>query len=271
MCKESMSNNKSLPPVEDWPHRPVFVTASDETHILNNDKMVPLGIPFDFESSLFQGRMLLRLRNAPSDDPVGNQEYFSGRARLCQFIVQGRFKRRLAMSDVYAGTVYHAPLLAAPPEFAMKVVRKIVQRNCPGVIMDLTSDEPKVLNLFAGMVQAIRIDKPGEEPDISSLKIEDNFGQAIGQTFRSIKERKKIMSVPKHAAKGFFETNLVYTFDQFDHIMDFANNTMKISPFGGSLSLERVIGPQPNNWCAVTATGEQLFHFDFWHEGTLSE
>jgi len=63
-------------------------------------KAYPVGIPFEFETDLFVGKALLRVKGlANSDDPEGDK-YFSGRCRTYQHVIQGRFKEEIQVSDL---------------------------------------------------------------------------------------------------------------------------------------------------------------------------
>eukprot|EP00977_Amphora_coffeiformis_P008045 scaffold1803_cov92-Amphora_coffeaeformis.AAC.68 len=262
---ENGSSCTLLPPVEDWPHRPVYVKASDETKILgmNENEALPLGVPFEFETSVFKGRMLLRLRNATSDEMQSHGEYFSGRKRLMQTVVQGRFKKPMRMDEIYMGSLFSEPLRLVPPPSMARMIQSLISRVSPGVVMDLSSEKPRVVTLYAGTTQTLSIDKPGAEPDIMAADIPENTN-IIGKMFKTPKHRKKHLSIPKKAAEHHFDTEHVYTFHHYDHAMDYAKYTMKLPFYDYDLS--KAIGPQPMGLSAVTTSGEIVFHFDVWHE-----
>lgn len=131
-----------IPPSHEWPHRPVLIKASDDSICLNEDgtlspSIPPVGIPIEFENSLFKGRVLIRIRHLPvpnSSELLSSgkrfhcEEYFQGRKRMRQFVVQGQFKESIPMSDVYFGDIYNKPLSLIPPPFVEKILRKIFHR-----------------------------------------------------------------------------------------------------------------------------------------------
>jgi hypothetical protein len=53
----------------------------------------------------------------------------------------------------------------------MRLYQKFMETISPGVIMDMTSDAPKILASFWSC-QTVRVDHKGQEPDISSGKVE---------------------------------------------------------------------------------------------------
>ncbi|KAL7547763.1 hypothetical protein ACHAWF_011041, partial [Thalassiosira exigua] len=75
----------------------------------------PIGVPFKISSDLFEGSCLLRVRGLQGDNPdPRDQNYFEGRKRLFQCIVQGRFKETLSASDVMTGQEFARPLKNIP-------------------------------------------------------------------------------------------------------------------------------------------------------------
>ena len=129
----SHSNFPDLHP-EKWVHAPVFVKAGNDTKVnnnSNNDKPIPLGVPFEFESSLFKGKILLRFRNAKSDDSSSHSAYFDGRKRLMQTVLQGRFKRNVKMSELYVGSMFTKPLLGVPPPMLTSIMDAVIRRIAP--------------------------------------------------------------------------------------------------------------------------------------------
>ncbi len=149
----------TIPPSHEWPHRPVLIKASDDSICLNEDGTLspfipPVGIPIEFENSLFKGKVLIRIRHIPVPNSSklsssGNrfhcEKYFQGRKRMRQFVVQGQFKESIRMSDVYFGDIYNKPLSLKPPHFIEKILRKVFLRigkvesyNSPLLISILT-------------------------------------------------------------------------------------------------------------------------------------
>ena len=263
---EDLSMTAGIPRVQDWPHRPVFLKASKETKILGfeeDGKILPLGVPFEFETPLFKGEMLVRLRNATSAGAESHDAYFAGRKRLMQTVVQGQFKQPVSMNNVFVGSVFKEPMRLVPPPAILRILQAIIRRTSPGVILDLASPQPKVMSLYAGSAQTISIDKPGLEPDIMATDLPENMN-LIGKVFKSIKHRKNHLSCPKKAAQYQFDTEHVYTLHHFDDVMDYAKYTVKMPMYEYDLS--KALGPQPMSLSAVTTFGEVMFHIDVWHE-----
>lgn len=256
-----------LPATSTWPHRPVWLQAGDDTRVLGHSgrNALPLGVPVEFETDLFKGKMLLRLRHAKSDDPGQHKAYFDGRKRLMQTVVQGKFKKPVSMSDVYVGSVFKKPLEQVPPPFFTRMMNSIMKRVAPGVIFDLDSPKPRVVALYAGTAQSISIDVPGEEPDISGVDLPENLVRTFGSKFKSIHHRKKKLSLPQKASKYQFDTEHVYTFHSYDEKMDYGTYSISL-PVYGDYNISKALGPQPMTLSAVTGSGDTVYSFDLWHE-----
>mmetsp|Transcript_19287 Transcript_19287/g.41856 ORF Transcript_19287/g.41856 Transcript_19287/m.41856 type:complete len:297 (-) Transcript_19287:410-1300(-) len=251
----------------DWPHKPVFVQAGSNMKVLGvaNNQPIPLGVPFKIESPLFKGTVLLRFRNAMSDDPDAHSEYFKGGKRLMQTVVQGRFKRPIKMSDVYVGSVFPQALAGAPPATLSKIMGAVIGKIAPGLILDLSSESPKVIALLAGAAQTMSIDSPGNEPDITLPGLEENVASVLGKNVATKSKRRKHLGNPKNAASYEFNTESVYTFHTYDDTMDYARGTMRL-PLYGDYDIKPSIGRQPLSLTAVTQSGEILYDLRVWHE-----
>lgn len=266
-----------LPSPETWTHHPVFLRKATETTnssstAATNLGEYPIGVPFEFESELFKGKILFRLRDLmTSDDSHGDIEYFKGRKRFFQTIIQGRFKKEINVCDVKFGMESNQPLKLKPPSLMMRPIQALLKRTCPGIEMDLLSDTPKVISNFAGGVQTIRMDTPGLEPDILFSDIGEEtqgFGGLFKDKQKSSAKRKKIFSNPKLATDYVFDTESVYTFDHYDDIVDLTNFKFKFSRTF-HCNLEK-ISDQPFQAFAKTKSGEYLWNFELWHERLIS-
>lgn len=125
-----------------------------------------------------------------------------------------------------------------------KIMGALISRIAPGLILDLSSDSPKVVALLGGTAQTMSIDSPGSEPDITLPVIEENVAAALGKGFDSISKRKKQLGNPKKAAAYEFNTQDVYTFHTYDDVMDYGRGTMRF-PMGGERDIKPYIGHQP--------------------------
>lgn len=152
----------SLPAVETWPHRPLLVCVNTPVSI--NIKVphyglgpCTLGKPFKFSSDLFEGTCLIRIKESNSDDILGDSNYFSGRKRIFQSVVQGRFKEEgLRVSDVLTGHEFARPMKNLPHPWILKTASNFIGRVAPGSRVVVHTDQPYVEAILAGTSQAVR-------------------------------------------------------------------------------------------------------------------
>lgn len=262
------SSPATLPDKRRWRSRPIFLQSAESTRVfgISPNESLPIGVPIEFESSLFKGRILIRLRNAPTGLSLCSESSGATKQPLGQFIVQGRFKKPVPMSDVFYGDVYERPLKPAPPPSVARIIKAAMSRLVPGVIVDFVSEQTKILVNYAACAQSLRVDHPGHEPDITRIGVTENTTLLEPQqVWSSPEERRKRFSKPAHASKYMFDTEHVWTFDNFDDIMDMATFNAHI-PLLGKFDMTKTLDGQPLSISALTKSGTPLFHFRVWHE-----
>ena len=254
-----------------WPHRPVFFEAMDdfiEMEKYKKDEPLPIGIPVEFESPSFKGRILLRLMNGPTDEPNSHDAYFDGRRRRTQVVIQGQFKQQYSMADVYGGFSGETAPRNLPSKGVMKMVKPIMSYLAPGIVVD-TSDKPKILQPLGAMNQ-VCINKPGEEPDITKRDIPENpsmLGDEFnftGELLARMKKRQKILSRQNSAKKYTFDTDKVYTFQVYNEHTCIGSYTLNY-PVVGKLHVAKILG-QPWNIGIIKKDGSSIFRFQVLHE-----
>ena len=263
---------RSLPAPTDWPHHPVLVCANSDAQPdlaipIHGRGPVPLGKAFSFESDLFEGTCLIRLRGVPSDDAEGDAEYFLGRRRKFQAIVQGRFKEPLKVSDVLTGHEFVRPLKGLPPPWVLSAGVNLIKRLAPGANIVLHEEQPRALAILAATSQSISADMPGNEPDITCNQIEEDVS-LLGGIFKrgdvSSAGRKRHLAAPERAERYVFDTESIYTFDFYQNILDTATYSLDLG--FTKLGMAKVLDGQPIQVLAKTADGRDLWNFQIWHE-----
>lgn len=266
-----------LPPPSEWPHRPVLVcnnTPADPSMQIPDyaNGPCPIGKPFRFSSDLFEGQCLIRLRNIPtSDAPDQDEAYFSGRRRLFQTIVQGRFKQALPVSQVLTGHEFVKPLNNLPHPWILKAATNLIGKLAPGAEIRVLGNQPTMLASLAATSQVIRADAPGNEPDIASVEDlqEDctSLGGKFSQTKLGSTGRKLHLSNPKRASKYTFDTETVYTFDFYQSLLNCATYTLDLGV--ANIRMTPVLNGQPIQALCKTTDGRYLWSFQIWHEDLL--
>lgn len=268
-----------LPPApKDWPHRPVLVCANTDAHpdlqvSGHGAGPLPIGKPFPFSSDLFEGTCLIRLRDVPSDNPAADAAYFQGRKRCFQVIIQGRFREVLKVSEVLTGHEFSRPLRALPPAVLLRTASAFIRRLAPGSDIKLQERRPSAMAVLAATTQILSADAPGSEPDITCLQIEENASLLLGATMGEggvpPARRKRHLANPARAARYSFDTDTVYTFDFFQHILDAATYSLDLGFV--RLGIDRFLDHQPIQALAKTTDGRYLWSFQVWHETLIPE
>lgn len=263
-----------LPDPSKWPTktRPVYFMAEDgvTVHGHRAGNALPLGTKLDFETELFKGYYFLRLRdiNPHDDDAEKHSEhaaYFEGKKRFYQLVIQGQFKAEdLTFADLVMGDVYERPLQNLLTGRPYRLAKMCIEYLAPGILFDIGhATQPKVLTPIGG-VQSLSVDLPGQQPSEFGHGIKENTS-LIGQ-FSSKGKRRKKLSNPKTAVKYKIDTSKVYTFEAFDHTMDFGNFQQHVMP-GFKIDLVPNLDGQTLSVGMYKRQGLKcLFNFSLWHE-----
>eukprot|EP01012_Entosiphon_sulcatum_P061788 TRINITY_DN8764_c0_g1_i1.p1 TRINITY_DN8764_c0_g1~~TRINITY_DN8764_c0_g1_i1.p1 ORF type:complete len:601 (+),score=82.13 TRINITY_DN8764_c0_g1_i1:24-1805(+) len=292
----------TLPPVEQWFHRPLCLrlcpAAQDQgLRLLRCGREDPesAGLPIndestpiEFASRLFVGRAVVRLKGTPNSAT----SYFEGRQRRVQMTVQGRFTRRVPFSEVFTGEELDRPLRVSPPTWLLRSALGVVCRLSPGLRCEVEPPPgeneplgggsgarkgPYALNLLAATAQAVRADVPGSEPSVFAEIVDDPalLGAQFARDCAGLpqtavtRRRKRYLGKRSGELNLWFEPNLVYTFDFYQHMLDAPAMRVEI---GGTFSfdLPEYLGCQPIHFMAKAIGGSYLWNFELWHERALA-
>jgi len=270
-----------LPPTKLWPHFPLFVKSNPEAcggtldvEGVQPHESCPIGVPFEFESEYFKGKLLFRVRDLQTTKNLkDNTNYFDKAGRHNQFIIQGRFKKEVPASDIVYGGEFKKRLKRAPPAWFEGLITTVFNRINAGIKFRLSASTPSALVNLPSSLKVLRADIPGYEPDISSFDLEENnsaFGRNGGHGIWPVdsKRRKKLFSNPDTAKGLVFDTQHVYTFEHYDDIMDYKNYEMDLGLLRYDMS--KVLDSEPFQIMAKNVVnGKHLWSFQLWHEKLL--
>lgn len=260
--------------VPQWPHRPAYFCAHPDVKTTEYEagQPLPLGIPIAFETDLFKGKVFCRLKAIEPlpEDADGHKEYFEGKKRHYQFIVQGQFKEEIKISDIVLGDYYEKPFVGVPKGAIMKLYQRFMEAISPGVIMDMTSETPKILAAF-GSCQTLRVDHPGQAPDIALGKVVENTTLLFGkEKFKSESKRRGYLCKPKNSSKHTTNPDHVYTVELYDHTMCFGSYHQHV--MGTKFDMTKTMNGQPLAFAMFKKDDERIFcKFPVWHERLLEE
>lgn len=262
---------RNLPPVETWKYRPLFIQAAADTKCPGHDpnQSLPIGVPFDFESKLFKGKILFRTQTGTTDDPDSTKEYFDAHKFQFQIVIQGRFKMKTKMSEVWMGDIYDKKFKLTPPPTIAGSMSRLFSRLAPGIVIDMVSNQPKILALIGSGSHTLSIDEPGHEPDIMAAELPEKTD--ISNDMRSSLKRKKVLGKPETASAYEFDPNLVYTFHTADEALDITEYKLRL--LIATIDLTKILGEgQPISLRAINGeSSNSYFFFRIWHESALKQ
>jgi Protein of unknown function (DUF1769)/Domain found in Dishevelled, Egl-10, and Pleckstrin (DEP) len=268
-----------IPDPCNWPQRPVLLcvnTPVSESLVAKayGDGPLPLGKPFHFSSELFEGHCLVRLKNVPnSDNPFGDSAYFSGRRRLFQTIIQGRFKEPLPVSDVLTGHEFVKPLQNLPHPWILSAATNLIGKLAPGAEIRVLGSHPTMLASLAATSQVVRGDEPGNEPYIGGEEDLQEDCSLLGGKFSSGRisaaGRKLHLANPNRAKKYTFDTETVYTFDFYQSLLNVVTYSLELGV--ANIGMAPILNGQPIQCLCKTTDGRYLWSFQLWHESLLQD
>lgn len=269
-----MRDESSLPRVETWQHRPIFIcsntTVAQNVMTKYGTESLPLGIPFQFQSDLFEGSCLIRIKGSTSDNPVDDNGYFSGRKRIFQSVVQGQFKEKVLASDVMTGHEFSRPFRSLPHPFVLRTATNFFSKIAPGANICIHTDSPFLEATLMGTSQTVRGDEPGNEPNITCHDIHEDcsvLGGALAKGGVPASRRKKLFSNPVKCKEYMFDTETVYTFEFYQNIFDAQTYSLDLGFV--KIGCSRILNGQPIQWLGKMRDGRYLWSFQIWNESLL--
>lgn len=243
----------------------------------------------DFESDIFEGSLLLRLRFAegttpePYDDGVG---YFQNMNRRYQACIRGRFKETIPFTELVTGLRFERKFGRLPSKWILKGALKVISFFAPQMDTKIDVDRPASLSPLGSTPQCIIIDedcnsnKNGATTDSSMNALDDiriepseAHRSILGESFKGetsllrAKMRKKIFDklYVQKSLTPKTDPSKIYTFEFLQHLFNFQDFSIDLGNMLGSVYLEEMLNGQPLQ--IMAAHGDQsLWCFDVWHE-----
>lgn len=273
------------PPASEWTQHPIHMTSPSYARcaVVSGRLSYNGEEPFEFETPLFKGKCVCRFRDCdPPPDASERvkrriQEYFKGKKRTFQYVVQGRFKVPLRADDCFTGHEFHKRLVGIPAKFLIKSMLKVIRTVNASVNVKLFARRPRVWSSLCGSAQTMSVDAPGDEPDIASFELPENtsrLGGPFAQRAVTSKLRRHMLSNPKIASKHVLTPEFVYTFDFYQHFFRPDAYAVDVAAFFGRtlrLDVAAHTDGQPAQIMAKSKSrGEYLFCFALWHVALLA-
>eukprot|EP01062_Namystynia_karyoxenos_P065793 TRINITY_DN5978_c0_g2_i1.p1 TRINITY_DN5978_c0_g2~~TRINITY_DN5978_c0_g2_i1.p1 ORF type:complete len:582 (+),score=133.49 TRINITY_DN5978_c0_g2_i1:102-1748(+) len=272
----------TLPPLEQWPQRPLFMRFAPDHPgpegkqgawvPINSLQMTP------FETPDFVGAVHVAVRGAPNSqvDLWAPGEMWDGRNRRFVFTFRGRFKRRFRFDEVEMGCKWHKAL--APPR-GIGVAMNVCTKFCPGLRTDVCHPtDPYVLNILPAIADALHCWKNGDPPEerfrTDRVAVVTERGTGSLPNFKNVRERMRWLG-RKHGPQGLTQLEQQYWEPDVEYAFDFYTHTLYLDRFEAHvplgithwiLPLHNYLPGNPFPMTCRTRDGHVLFSFEVWHE-----
>ena len=237
----------------------------------------------DFESDLFRGSIMLRLRHVegttkkPSDDTKG---FFAGVPFRYESVIRGNFKTELPFTEMMTGTKLARPCGKLPPKWVMWTALKVVGFFAPQMKAQLDADKPYVLTPLGSGPRVVEVDKTAPtdflgderlEPTTSSRSltgkaydIKDNLERARARK----KHFDKLYIAKDKSSRLWTDPSKTYTFQFLQHLFDYQKFSIDL----GSMHMDckDMLGGQPMQLMAAHG-GKLLWAFEIWNECLIED
>ena len=267
---------------DDWVDTPCalrFSPADAQTIQQKNqlpDNMVRAQIPFEIDSELFKGKMVVYMRGLDNEP----HDIFNGRMRTIQIALQGKFKREIAMDELVIGQTLSRPLKNLPSRWLLSLCARVIRSfgELWGMKLSMPTDEkPFMLAPVALAAQALSCEEAHDVQDISGPIIENCSSMPLLADVTTASQRQKILkklivkskkrSKTMNQPVPVFDTERVWTFGFWQSQINFL--TYRVDLGVGTFNLLRIMNGQPLSFCASSLSGEIMFRMEVWHENLL--
>ena len=289
---ESAVNGVRLDPAS-WPNNPIMIRMSDamlpssisESKKIEMSKIIQIHKPgnpeaseIPFESDLFIGKAYIII-DGLADSP---HSYFKRKNRKFQFVIQGQFKQRTPFCNVYTGQVLDEPVNQLPAKWLVRTALNLLSKFQPAIKVNLIGNKPYILSPLAAAAQKIIVSKPGDEPSVSKNIYFSTEDMALqGDEFENMDRirRRAFFSKRSNLANYYYDPELVYTFDLYQHILNLA--TFRLDLGFIKYDIIKILGLRPVqimavNWDISDQNNKSepekwpyLYNFEVWHRRSI--
>lgn len=235
----------------------------------------------DFESDLFEGSLLLRLRfcNGSTMEPYDdNKGYFKGMNRRYQAVIRGRFKKAIPLTELSTGFKFDRPCGKLPAKWILRGGIKVLSFFAPQLDAKMEGHHPHSLTPLGSTPQSISVDDHDDDAALGSMEKaheepvdarrtllgEKTIGTTSLQRARARKKAFDKLFVQKSKEPKTDPTK-VYTFEFLQHLFNFQEFSVELGNMLGSVQLESILDGQPLQLMAAHEE-KALWSFDLWHE-----
>jgi hypothetical protein len=237
----------------------------------------------DFESDLFEGTLMLRLRysNGTTQTPYRDDRgYFTGMNRRYQTVIRGRFKEAIPWTQCRTGFILDRPCGKLPAKWIMKGAVKVLSFFAPHLRVDLDCAKPMSITPLGSTPQVLRVQDPDEAYDLEEMQEEPAkkeqtlmgmATQAPSSLQRARARKKAFDKLYAHSSTDLkTDPSKVYTFEFLQHLFNFQEFSVELGSMLGSVPLAPMLDGQALPIMATHSDSDRrLWSFDVWHESLV--
>ena len=276
-----------------WGRNEVDHSSSDECEMCPECMILPINngneevgetLVNDFETDLFEGTLMLRLRycngttRAPYQDDQG---YFTGMNRRYQAVVRGRFKKELSWTECKTGFVLDHAAGKLPAKWILKGAVKVLSFFAPHLEVKFDGPRPMSMTPLGSTPQVLAVHNPEEPYSIDGMQEEPTrkkhtlLGEAstATNTLQRARARKKAFDklYANQSKEPKTDPSKIYTFEFLQHLFNFQDFSVELGSMLGSVPLAPIVDGQALPIMATHADFDQrLWSFDVWHESLVT-
>uniref|UniRef100_A0A7S3L713 Domain of unknown function at the cortex 1 domain-containing protein n=1 Tax=Amphora coffeiformis TaxID=265554 RepID=A0A7S3L713_9STRA len=252
--------------------------------INNGNEEVGETLVTDFETDLFEGTLMLRLRYSNGTTKLPYQDdrgYFTGMNRRYQAVIRGRFKKELPWTECKTGFVLDRPAGKLPAKWILKGAVKVLSFFAPHLEVKFDGPRPMSMTPLGSTPQVLAVHNPEEPYSIEGMQEEPSrkehtlLGEASSATNTLQRARARKKAFDKLYAHGSKEpktdTSKVYTFEFLQHLFNFQDFSVELGSMLGPVPLAPIVDGQALPIMATHADFDRrLWSFDVWHESLVT-
>eukprot|EP01117_Protostelium_nocturnum_P017909 TRINITY_DN7374_c0_g1_i1.p1 TRINITY_DN7374_c0_g1~~TRINITY_DN7374_c0_g1_i1.p1 ORF type:complete len:276 (+),score=61.61 TRINITY_DN7374_c0_g1_i1:61-888(+) len=208
--------------------------------------------PFPVESSEFVGRIAVRIQGfdgvSPNGEPIATSPYFNNVGRLLSIQIQGRFKRDWNADDLMWGIEFHSKFKV--PKLAGIALKFVQYTFDPCLDADLHADKPYARSSLFAAMNTINSQDSGAEgtlpqwPTPNGEHLIEDLSSSFDKEMDTNARRKYFSKVENR--KSFpVKSNLVYSMDFFNPILDFSKFKIQVPAVKFSINMMKYYNGEP--------------------------
>jgi len=261
---------------------PIFDDGSWILPINNGTEAIGESLVIDFQSRLFQGSLMIRLRDAPhpTESPssaTSEEAYFTANPALrFQVTIRGKFRESLQWSNLLTGLRLRRKLGRVPSKWFLWTLLKVVHFFAPQLQTKIDGDQPYALSPLGSAPRTVTVnseeatDLLGVDREEPTTKEESLTGKVypIKDPLERARARKKEFDQRFQKQDESFSTGVrnTYSFQFLQHLLDYHTSSIDLGSFHRDMN--DILGGQPFQVMAEH-NGEPLWMFEIWNESML--